>query len=55
MVDGGVDQVFDLGVRDGGGLAEFVDGASVLGELDEGVWGGSHFGGGGGELGFGCC
>ena len=53
VVDGGVDQVFDLGVRDRGVFAEFVDGAPVLGEFDQSTWGVSHFLGGG--LGFGCC
>lgn len=55
VVDRRVDQVFYLGVWDGRVFAEFVDCAPVLGELDEGTWGGSHFGDGSGELGFGCC
>ena len=41
--DGRVDELFNLRVRDGARLADFVDRAAVLGEVDEGV-GGRHFG-----------
>lgn len=37
-----VDDLFDLRVRDGGILAELVDGATVLSRLDESF--GGHFG-----------
>lgn len=33
--DGGIDELLDLGVGDGAVLAELVDGAAVLGQLDE--------------------
>lgn len=44
--NGVVDELLDLGVRDGAVLAELVDGAAVLDRLQEAV--GGH-GGGGGE------
>lgn len=46
--DGVVDELLDLGVRDGAVLAELVDSAAVLDRLQEAV--GGHGGGGDGKV-----